>query len=144
MKRIAALFLVLISVLALSACAKTTGELANAQRRMEEFSAGTRNDSDTTVSTSGTQGMNTESQQVTEGTSASEETSLISRERAVEIALENAGLAKDGVFDLDAELDKERRGTFWEVDFETREFEYSYEINAETGKVVHQEKERQD
>lgn len=69
---------------------------------------------------------------------------LISRERAIEIALEKAGLTRNSVFELEAELEKERYGTFWEVDFETREFEYSYEINAETENVIHEEKERND
>ena len=49
-----------------------------------------------------------------------------------------------GVFDLDAELDKEPYGTFWEIDFETREKEYSYDIDAMTGEIVYQEREIND
>lgn len=77
-------------------------------------------------------------------TTPATDTNLITRDRAIEIALENAGLAKGSVYELEAELDKERTGTFWEVDFETREFDYSYEINAESGMVVRHEKERND
>ena len=77
-------------------------------------------------------------------TKGEENTELITRDGAIEIALNKAGLAKDEVYELEAELDKEREGVMWEVDFETREYEYSYEINAQTGAVVHQEKERND
>ena len=68
----------------------------------------------------------------------------ISKERAIEIALQAAGLTKEAVSDLEAELDKERNGLFWEVSFETREREYSYEINANDGKVAKSESERND
>ena len=68
----------------------------------------------------------------------------LSKERAVEIALQAAGLTKEAVSDLEAELDKERNGLFWEVSFETREREYSYEIKAEDGTIVKAESERND
>ena len=64
------------------------------------------------------------------------EAELIARDRALEIALENASLTLESVFDLDVELDKDKNGTFWEVEFETREIEYSYDINATTGEIV--------
>ena len=68
----------------------------------------------------------------------------ISRERAIEIALSHAGLTQDDVYDLDAELDKEQNGVLWEVDFDTREFEYSYDINATTEEIVIADKEKND
>lgn len=68
----------------------------------------------------------------------------ISREQAIQIALQDAGLTQEAVTDLEAELEKERNGLFWEVSFETREKEYSYEINANDGKVVKAEAERND
>lgn len=68
----------------------------------------------------------------------------ITRDKAIDIALKKAGVTKDKVYDLEAELDKERKGEVWEVDFDTKEYEYSYEINAKTGDVIDQEKERND
>ena len=38
-------------------------------------------------------------------------------------------------FDLEAELDQERNGLFWEVSFETKQKEYDYEIHAYDGTV---------
>lgn len=68
----------------------------------------------------------------------------VTKEQAVEIALQAAGLTQETVADLEAELEKERNGLFWEVSFETREKEYSYEINANDGKIVKAEAERND
>lgn len=68
----------------------------------------------------------------------------ISKSQAVEIALKAAGLKKADVAELETELDEERRVPVWEVSFETRQVEYSYEINAENGKIVKSESERND
>ena len=58
---------------------------------------------------------------------------LIAREEAVGIALARAGLESSAVWDLDAELDRERGITVWEVDFESGNREYSYVLDAKTG-----------
>lgn len=72
----------------------------------------------------------------------SQEQKLLTREEAVSIALKAAGVAKADVRDLEAELDRERATTVWEVDFEVGNTDYSYDIDAATGKILHQEKER--
>ena len=71
-----------------------------------------------------------------DGTSAA-----ISRDRAIELALDNAGLTADEVRDLEAELDRERSGIYWEVDFEAGGYEYSYDIDSATGEIVRVDRE---
>ena len=66
----------------------------------------------------------------------------ISRRQAIRLALSEAGLERREVHDLEAELDREREGLYWEVDFETREHEYSYDIHAESGEIHRVERER--
>ncbi|MBR7133685.1 MAG: PepSY domain-containing protein [Clostridia bacterium] len=68
----------------------------------------------------------------------------ITREEALDAALKHAELKKDGVHDIDIELEKERGTTVWDVDFETPEHEYSYEINTENGNVERFNKEIND
>ncbi len=68
----------------------------------------------------------------------------ISKARAIEIALQAAGLTKEAVTDLEAELDQERNGLFWEVSFETKQKEYDYEIHAYDGTVVKAETEKEE
>ena len=68
----------------------------------------------------------------------------VTREQAIELALKAAGLTREQVYGLEAEPDRERGGIYWEVEFETREHEYSYDIHTETGEIVRTEKERND
>lgn len=67
-------------------------------------------------------------------------TNYISRDKAKSIALNDAGLKESKVRQLEVELDKEDNK--YEVDFEANGKEYSYEINATTGKIIDKEVER--
>ncbi len=66
----------------------------------------------------------------------------ISRDEAINKALAKAGLKKSEVRELNAELDREHGGTYWEVEFESGNTEYSYDIDAATGDVIKAERER--
>ena len=69
-------------------------------------------------------------------------TVTITREKALEIALQTAGLNENDIRDLEIELDNERTVTVWEVDFDHKNLEYSYDINAQTGAITKTERER--
>lgn len=69
-------------------------------------------------------------------------TTKITREAALDIALTAAGLNKENIRELEIELDTENGITVWEIDFESGNMDYSYDINAETGKIVKNETER--
>lgn len=68
----------------------------------------------------------------------------ITKDEAINKALSHAGLKKSQVSRLKAELDKDDGVTLYEVDFETAEWEFEYEINANTGKIRKAEKDRND
>lgn len=72
------------------------------------------------------------------------EAASITRDAAINAALAHAGVAKNATRELSAELDRERLGTVWEVEFESGTWEYSYEIDAATGAVLRSEKEHND
>lgn len=76
--------------------------------------------------------------------SASTAAKNITKDEAISKALSHAGLKKSQVSRLKAELDKDDGVTLYEVDFETAEWEYEYEINAKTGKIIKAEKDRND
>lgn len=152
MKKPLALLLVLGLIIALSACTKPLGDSVKGTTPAPNPSEVTTTVAETTTvteltanSTAELTGVQTTVPTVptsSKETSATTVSALITRERAIEIALQAAGLSRDSVYDLEAELDRERTGTFWEVDFETREYEYSYDVNAESGAVVKSERER--
>lgn len=71
-----------------------------------------------------------------------ESSTFISKEKAKEIALNHAGVAKVREFEI--ELDKEMNVALFEIDFKSGNFEYSYEIDAKTGAVLKSEREIND
>lgn len=93
---------------------------------------------DTTAADSSSSGS---SSSKTSTTSSSSSTQL-TKDEAISKALSHAGLKKSQVSRLRAELDKDDGKTVYEVDFETADWEYEYEINAKTGKILKAEKER--
>ncbi len=68
----------------------------------------------------------------------------IGSERAQEIALEHAGLTAADIVGLRVEMDYERGVMVYEVDFYADTYEYDYDINAETGEVVKNDREFDD
>lgn len=66
----------------------------------------------------------------------------IGKDKALEIALNDAGLAKTDVRDIEVELDREVVGTTaYEVSFEEGFDDYDYVIDAETGEILKSKKD---
>ena len=68
----------------------------------------------------------------------------ITADEAKEIALSHAGLACKKVRDLEAEPDRERGKSIYEVSFESGNYDYEYEIDAKTGEILIADKEWDD
>ncbi len=77
------------------------------------------------------------------GTS-SQSAETIGKEKAKEIALRHAGISASAAKKLKCELDRENGKLVYEVEFKTDGYEFEYTIDAETGKILHVEKERDD
>ena len=78
------------------------------------------------------------------GTSHTLPTFSLSKEDAEKIALEHAGFTADQVQRLRTELDYDRGRAEYEVDFHVDRWEYDYEIDAETGKIISFDKDYDD
>ncbi len=110
MKKLSAIVLSAILVLALSACGNSGSASGDTK-------------------TQGTNAM----QQIAEAISS--QTAKITRDEAIDKALADAGLTRENVRALEAELDLDRNGLYWEVEFVAGTTEYDYDINAETGEL---------
>ena len=64
--------------------------------------------------------------------------------QAKKIALDHAGVKQADARDLEAELDWENGKEIYEVSFEAGGYDYDYEIDAYSGKILRSEKERDD
>ena len=75
-------------------------------------------------------------------TTSTTETKQLTKAEAQNIALKHAGFTADQVRDLEVELDKDDGTRHFDVDFEKDGYDYSYEIDAASGKILKSEKER--
>jgi len=66
----------------------------------------------------------------------------VTRDEAKAIALKHAGLNEAELDRYNIELDTERNTTVYEIDFNANNIEYDYIIDVETGKILHNEKEK--
>ena len=74
--------------------------------------------------------------------SAATSAKYIGSSKAGTIALNHAGLKKSQVKAFECQFENERGVQVYEVDFEYGRYDYEYEINAVTGKIIRHEKER--
>lgn len=116
MKKFLALIFVLALVLSLSACAKKGAEKSGLQNAVQGSVA-------------------------SQDDSVVQNAEKIGRQEAIDKALAHAKLNANDVYDLEAELDREYGGVYWEVDFDANGYEYSYEIDAQSGEVKRFEKD---
>ena len=64
----------------------------------------------------------------------------ISAQKAADIALSHAKLDSSSVRDLKTDFNKRLFVSFYEVEFESGNYEYEYKINAKTGKIISADK----
>jgi uncharacterized membrane protein YkoI len=65
----------------------------------------------------------------------------IGKDAAIAIALAHAKLERSAVRDLKCELDRENGIMIYEVEFESGLFDYEYDIDATSGKILKSKKE---
>lgn len=65
----------------------------------------------------------------------------IGMEKAVDIALADAKIARQDARKIDVELEHGRRGTVYEVEFKSGGWEYEYHIDAVSGEILRSKRE---
>ncbi len=132
MRRYVALLLVLIFTLSLVGCnAGTTADTATDTIDVANNTTTPKDNAET------------ESSQKTP-TSPTSSDATISNDEAIKIALDKAQLTKEDILGLHCELDYDNGMLKYEVEFSDKKYDYDCEINAESGKILHFEKELDD
>lgn len=75
---------------------------------------------------------------------AANKSAQISKDEAIDIALKHAGLTRSQVSFDDVELDKDDGRLIWEVEFDSGNWEFEYDIDALTKDILDFEKEYDD
>lgn len=63
-------------------------------------------------------------------------TGYLPRGDAIQIALDHAGVAQADICDLSCKLEEENGVMIYQVEFEHGQYEYEYEIDAKSGKIL--------
>ena len=66
----------------------------------------------------------------------------ITKEEALNIALKNINISRNNIYDVNVELDFKYNTTVYEIDFNYKNYEYEFYINATSGKILHSFRER--
>lgn len=136
MKKIIVLALSLIFILSLTACG----------RAMNDVTSDVESMGDSVVS-----GAESAADKITNGTESTaknvENNSMnlmagITAKDAKDAALSHAGLSESQISDVEIDLDRDNGKLIYEVDFNSGNIEYDYDIDAETGEVISADKSK--
>ncbi len=132
MKKIIAISLTLVFALSLTACG----------RAMNDATSDMESIGDSVVS--GTESAVDSARSSTKSTDDSSMNLMagITAKDAKEAALKHAGLTESQVSDVDIDLDRDNGKLIYEVDFNSGNTEYDYDIDAETGEVISADKSK--
>ncbi len=68
----------------------------------------------------------------------------LTREEAVKIALNDAGLKEDQVTFTKVRMDRENGRRVWEIDFVCSKVEYEFDVDMMTGRILESDRDRDD
>lgn len=135
MKKIIALTFVFALVMSLAACGGMMGDVTSDVESMgDSVISGTQSTVD--KATEGVESI------IGGGEKSMDLMAGITAKYAKETALRHAGLSESQVNHLDVDLDRENGKLIYEVDFNSGNTEYDYDIDAETGEVISADKSK--
>ena len=136
MKKTISLLLCLCFALSLTACGRAMSDMtSDAESIGDSVVSGTESVVDKVTS-------GTESTVKKDEDSSMNLTAGITAKDAVDAALKHAGLNENQVSDIDVDLDRDNGKLIYEVDFNSGNTEYDYDVNAETGEVISADKSK--
>lgn len=147
MKRLLSLLLAMAFVFAFAGC-EAEKIVENQKEPATESQTTTENESNSPVTDENNTTLqsddNQDSQAATDETPVEEGNKFISKAKAKQIALSDAGLKDSEIRDYEIELDREQGTYYYEINFEAGGFEYEYDIDANSGKIARKYKEKED
>ena len=135
MKKIIVLALSLTFALSLTACGRVANDVtSDAQSIGDSVVSGAESVVDNAEdAVTDNNGNNSKSMNLMAGITAND---------AKEAALKHAGLSESQISDVDVDLDRDNGKLIYEVDFNSDDTEYDYDIDAETGEVISADKSK--
>lgn len=136
MKKTISLILCFVFMLSLTACGRAMNDVtSDVESAGDAVISGTESVTDKVASgmSETTKNDNSDSMNLMAGITAND---------AKDAALRHAGLSDSQISDVDIDLDRDNGKLIYEVDFNSGNTEYDYDINAETGEVISADKSK--
>lgn len=136
MKKIIVLALSLIFILSLTACGRAMNDVTSDVESMgDSVVSGAENAADKITNGTESTAKNVESNSMNLMAG-------ITAKDAKDAALSHAGLSESQISDVEIDLDRDNGKLIYEVDFNSGNIEYDYDIDAETGEVISADKSK--
>lgn len=136
MKKTISLILCFVFMLSLTACGRAMNDVtSDVESAGDAVISGTESVTDKVASgmSETTKNDNSDSMNLMAGITAND---------AKDAALRHAGLSDSQISDVDIDLDRDNGKLIYEVDFNSGNTEYDYDIDAETGEVISADKSK--
>lgn len=142
MKKLFALAMALLLAMVFVGCGRAMNDVKNDAESMgESIVSGTESVTDKVVS--GTESIAQDAKDKAQDKNNSMNLMAgITAKDARDAALKHAGLTEAQVSDVDVDLDRDNGKLIYEVDFNSGNTEYDYDIDAETGEVISADKSK--
>lgn len=135
MKKLSAILITLILVISLSACGKNNNSGGNGNMQSDDNNSFGLNDSISSIA----------DDVMDKGSSDSNASNVkLTADEALSIALEKAGVKKENISNLENHLEHDDGTWVYDIDFDTSDTEYSYDIHADTGDIISSDRDRRD
>lgn len=131
MKKIISLILCLAFMLSLTACGRTINDMTS---DVESMGNSVVSGAESAIDKAGSE--ITGNGKENNGNSSVDLMAGITANDAKQAALKHAGLDESQVSNVDVDLDRDNGRLIYEVDFNSGNTEYDYDIDAETGEVI--------
>lgn len=136
MKKIIVLALSLVFILSLTACGRAMNDVTSDVESMgDSVVSGAENAADKITNGTESTAKNVESNSMNLMAG-------ITAKDAKDAALSHAGLSESQISDVEIDLDRDNGKLIYEVDFNSGNIEYDYDIDAETGEVISADKSK--
>lgn len=136
MKKIIVLALSLVFILSLTACGRAMNDVTSDVESMgDSVVSGAENAADKITNGTESTAKNVESNSMNLMAG-------ITAKDAKDAALSHAGLSESQISDVEIDLDRDNGKLIYEVDFNSGNTEYDYDIDAETGEVISADKSK--
>lgn len=162
MKKLLTLIITVVFIFTLSACGSTNSTDNNTQQNSGSATSPSQSVENSTPSQSveenvpsdstqpnntepnNSQSNNTQPKNTQQAEQSTQSNPKLTADEALNIALKQAGVTKDSIRNLENKLDRDDGILVYEIDFESGNTEYSYDINAETGAIIDRDRDRED